>query len=267
VVERKDAATAAWVTIATTAANAVCYSDTSGLAGQTYYYQVSAYNASGKSASSNTATVTIGPLAPSNLVATPITGTVSLTWKDNSTDETGFIVERKDLAAKTGWATIGTPAANTVVYTDTFGLSSGQLYYYQVRASNGTGNSAPSNQVSVVTPGGCPVTSAADSGLNTLRAALSNATCTSITFPSPITITITSPTPELKVSPSVKILGICSATGPGVVIKGTGVTGSGLTLGGKNTIFGVKISGFTGPGPLLLDTTLGNQLACVNTTR
>ncbi|MEI6043926.1 MAG: hypothetical protein WCS37_05995 [Chloroflexota bacterium] len=208
--------------------------------------------------------------APSNLVVTSVTNTqVNLAWDDNSTDETGFVVERQDVTAKTGWVTVGTLVAHVgtglINYSDSVGLSGGRIYSYQVRTTTFSGNSAPSNIVQVVIPGGCQVTSGNDSGTATLREVLGNPACTTITFPAPITINLTSPTPLLQLYPGVIVGGICGPTGPEVVINGSGVSGNGLRLGGNNTLFGVKVAGFS--GSQILSFNQGNKMVCVVTSR
>ncbi len=94
----------------------------------------------------------VGPRAPTNLVATPTSGTeISLTWTDNSGIEAGFNVERA--ASSSGpWTTIGTAGQNIPRYTDT-GLTAATTYYYRVRSFNQRGNSAYSNTASTTTAG------------------------------------------------------------------------------------------------------------------
>jgi PKD repeat protein len=82
--------------------------------------------------------------APSNLTATVSGTSVTLRWKDNSTNETGFYVER---APKGGaFARTATVGANVVTFVNTVGRGT---YAYHVQAFNAaTGTvSAYSNQV------------------------------------------------------------------------------------------------------------------------
>lgn len=83
------------------------------------------------------------PNPPTNLTATENgADTIDLAWVDNSTDETGFEIERRNLPGGT-FALIHTTVANVVVYADT-GLALGG-YEYRVRAINGSGASSYSN--------------------------------------------------------------------------------------------------------------------------
>ncbi len=80
------------------------------------------------------------PTAPSSLAASQASSTqINLTWADNSTDETGFKLERSP-DGSTGWTQIATPSANATSYSDT-GLSASTTYYYRLRATNAAGDS------------------------------------------------------------------------------------------------------------------------------
>jgi hypothetical protein len=81
--------------------------------------------------------------APSNLVLSKTGSTVKLTWRDNSTDEDGFIVERAN--GTTGnFAEVFRTGANTTVYTANLKKGS---YTFRVKAFRGTTVSAASNTV------------------------------------------------------------------------------------------------------------------------
>lgn len=89
------------------------------------------------------------PNAPSNLAATPLSYTqIRLTWTDNSTDETGFYIERK-IGAAGNFTQLTTAAANAVSYTNTTGLTADTTYYYRMRSYNASGSSSYSNEVSI----------------------------------------------------------------------------------------------------------------------
>lgn len=131
----------------------VNYTDSKNLTTGSYTYRVNAYNANGPSAYSITASITFDgtPIAPTNLSATILSTTrVSLSWKDNATNETGFKVELSiNGGAFTAIATPG-PRTNTgnVSYNDST-VVAGNTYTYRVSAVNGTLVSGYSNEVSV----------------------------------------------------------------------------------------------------------------------
>jgi hypothetical protein len=89
--------------------------------------------------------------APSNLGAAAISQSeVALAWRDNSTDEDGFRIERSLNAAS--WTQVTQVGRNVTGYTDV-GLAPKTTYYYRVRAFRGTVNSSYSDTASATTPG------------------------------------------------------------------------------------------------------------------
>ena len=93
------------------------------------------------------------PDAPSGLYFATTATSISLRWTDNSTDETGFEIERA--IGTGGFESIATVAANDLNYIDG-DLLPGTSYTYRVRAFNGTGSSAYSNEVTHLTPNTAP---------------------------------------------------------------------------------------------------------------
>jgi hypothetical protein len=149
----------AWAVIATIPTpDTQIYVDNTVAPKMTYWYQVAAYNADGKSGYSNqVSAITPGqvPEAPANLrVTNRSKNTVSLAWFDLSNNESGFYLERAigtAIGPGNVWVVIPLPA-NTIKYKDT-GLVPGTFYYYQVQAWNADGASAYSNMVGVQTKG------------------------------------------------------------------------------------------------------------------
>jgi hypothetical protein len=94
------------------------------------------------------------PNAPTNLVATPGVSPmrIDLTWTDNSTDETGFIVERckGKLTRCTRYSVLPALGANATSFSDT-SVAKGTSYVYRVYATNSFGNSGFSNLASATT--------------------------------------------------------------------------------------------------------------------
>ncbi len=79
------------------------------------------------------------PADPSNLTVTTTSSTeVTVNWDDNSNDETGFKLERKEGSGT--FVQIATPAANATSYDDS-GLSPYTIYSYRIIATNGVGDS------------------------------------------------------------------------------------------------------------------------------
>jgi titin len=145
--------------IATPAANATTYNDSTGLSPSTkYYYRVRATNNGNSSTPSNVANATtldpapVAPAAPSALGASAVSSSqINLTWTDNANNETGFIIERSTDNFVSNVAQIATPAANATGYSDSTGLSASTKYYYRVRATNGVGPSGNSNVANATT--------------------------------------------------------------------------------------------------------------------
>jgi predicted phage tail protein len=159
VVQRSTTSGSGFATIATLGANTTSYADAAGLsASTTYYYQVYATNSAGDSGFSNEASTTTDgppaptlPTAPTGLGATATSSSsISLTWADNASDESNFVVQRSTTSGS-GFATIATLGANTTSYADTAGLSASTTYYYQVYATNSAGSSGFSIEASATT--------------------------------------------------------------------------------------------------------------------
>ncbi|MCG8401943.1 MAG: fibronectin type III domain-containing protein, partial [Firmicutes bacterium] len=159
-IHRSLNATTGFSLVSTQAANVVSYNDTGLNANTTYYYKVRAVKSglnSNFTATANATTNATTPTAPGTLTASPVSSTgLSLSWQDNSDNETGFEIHRS-LTAGSGHALVTTVAANVTTYTDN-SLTSGTTYYYQVRAVNGAGSSAFSNEASATTNSSSRVT-------------------------------------------------------------------------------------------------------------
>jgi hypothetical protein len=74
---------------------------------------------------------------------------VSLSWADNSVNETGFKVERR--SGSLDWGEIGETGLNKISFTDIH-TEAGKEYFYRVRAFNQAGYSAYLEEIPATTP-------------------------------------------------------------------------------------------------------------------
>jgi len=90
--------------------------------------------------------------APTDLIAVADTFRVSLSWTDNSTNELGFILERKngDTLSVDPYVVIDSVSVNVVAYIDS-GRTPFTTYTYRVKAYSGTGESLYSNEATTTT--------------------------------------------------------------------------------------------------------------------
>ena len=106
--------------------------------------------------------ITLAPAAPSEQRALALSSSqVKLTWRDISTNEIGFRIERQSPygsnpdgypgGSGSSWTEIAVVGANATVFTET-GRAPGTAYQYRVRAYNTSGYLAYSKTVYVTTP-------------------------------------------------------------------------------------------------------------------
>ncbi len=128
----------------------------------TYQYRVAAVNAGGTSniASSNFITIAAAPAVPTYLrgtfVATSATrANITLSWNDNATTETGFILERATNATFTSGLSRVQLAANAITLTQSnlaISGSTSNTFYYRIKAYDIDGTSVWSNTLIVFIP-------------------------------------------------------------------------------------------------------------------
>ena len=155
-IERSPDGAAGWTQVAIAPAEAVSFTDAGLAAGSTYYYRIFSYNSAGNSTFSTVAHATTAgavPAAASSLVAAPTLGSgatsVTLTWTDASSDESGFRVE-KALSANGTWTTAVSASSNASTANAT-GLSPLTTYFFRVVAFNAGGDASPSSTASAKT--------------------------------------------------------------------------------------------------------------------
>jgi hypothetical protein len=92
------------------------------------------------------------PAAPANLTATTVSSSrINLSWTDNSSNESGFRIERCKNPNCTSFAQIAQAGSGVTTFADTT-VARNTAYNYRVRAFNAAGNSAYSNTASAKTP-------------------------------------------------------------------------------------------------------------------
>ena len=148
-IERSNNGVSGWVQVAVASVNATSYKDAGLAMGTSYYYRVFGTGVAGESQASNVATATTKllsvPAAPTDLVASLVKNRIKLAWRDNSSNESGFKLERSTDGLL--WSPLATLGTNTMSYTESR-LRSG-TYYYRVCAYNAAGNSPFSQNTQV----------------------------------------------------------------------------------------------------------------------
>ncbi len=170
-----------WETIMGLSANTTTYTDSTVVAPNAYQYSIRSYNSAGPSnwtASVRMSLATSVPNAPTSLDATAQVvvppgqvaaaqgggvWAVELTWQDNSDDELGFTLQRRERQAdgswpEAGWATVAVVAASETSFTDDT-VEASKEYQYRIRAFNDVGTSnwaAPARTATVGVPPDAP---------------------------------------------------------------------------------------------------------------
>ena len=121
--------------------------------GTSYTYYVTAFNNYGRSINSNevtASTLKIKLLPPTDLKASTVsTNQINLNWKDNSDNESGFTIMRRQ--SSTGvWQTVAAIDSNTTTYTNN-SLKPNSEYVFYIIAYNNAGESTKSNDAIATT--------------------------------------------------------------------------------------------------------------------
>jgi len=144
-IERSTADTV-FTVIAITPRNTIMFTDTSVYNDRIYYYRICAVAGSYSSAFTSICAVPVMVLAPPNNLIAMWNGTSSstLTWRDNSTNETGFRIERSSSRPDSGFFVVATVTQNVNLYTDNSVIAD-RTQYYRICAIAGTLSSSYSN--------------------------------------------------------------------------------------------------------------------------
>lgn len=135
-VRRGSSSSGTFVSVGTTNGTTTTFTD-SGLPQGNYCYVIVAINNIGQSPQSSAACATVsacGVAAPSNLTAVNVNGIqVNLAWTDNSSNETGFRIEKEDITNTQPYSLVTTTAANVTTFADT-NVAPNTTYRYRVAA-------------------------------------------------------------------------------------------------------------------------------------
>jgi uncharacterized protein (TIGR02145 family) len=109
-----------------------------------------AYSCSTSTDENGNSNTTVVPLPPTGLTGSVFSPTqINLTWTDNSTNETGFKIERRTGSAN--YTVVGTVNQDVLNFSDS-GLTPSTTYTYRVYAFNAVGNSLTyTNEVTLTT--------------------------------------------------------------------------------------------------------------------
>ncbi|OGT19672.1 MAG: hypothetical protein A2342_09065, partial [Gallionellales bacterium RIFOXYB12_FULL_54_9] len=153
----------AFASIGIALANATRFVDTTAVDGTPYYYRVVAVGAKGESASGSVnATAPLVVKAPTGLTAVAVSpASAQLTWLDNATNETAYLVSVNGAAPAT-IARAGIDVAGTGAVTAAAAISGPGTYTFTVTALNVTGAvSTPSATATFTATFAVPATPAA----------------------------------------------------------------------------------------------------------
>ncbi len=154
---RRNPVTDTWTLIDIIGPNSSQYTDSDVDPNTQYLYKVCSFNDYGHSSFSNSINVLTPylPEAPSNLMLRiKSISSIELRWQDNSTNETGFIIDRRTSSGV--WKTIRTVGINSTLYIDS-DLESGTSYQYRIKSFNPYGESEYSG-ISSAKTGSLPAT-------------------------------------------------------------------------------------------------------------
>jgi hypothetical protein len=152
--------------LATVGGSSSSFTDSGVTGGETYAYRIRAFNHAGQASweesGSATAPLPSPPAAPSSLsLRARSESRIDVSWTDNSEDETGFQIERRQ--GQSAWITLATTGVNATSFRDN-GVEEARSYTYRVRSINNGGASAWSAEETAMTPPAAPTSITTDSG-------------------------------------------------------------------------------------------------------
>lgn len=159
---RSGSANGVFQPVGTVSANATSFTDSGLMASRAYYYKVRAIGSGGESGFAGPVNATTPaapqtPVPPSQLEAVGgANNSVSLSWVDNATNETGYRVYRSTNG--NDFTAVVTLPANANAYTDQSTVSQ-TAYYYYVKGINASGEGNPGNTVQIKAGNAAPVIS------------------------------------------------------------------------------------------------------------
>jgi len=147
-IERKIDSTGTYSEIGVVTVNNVTFTDDNIQLGINYWYQVRVFTTNNQSDYSNQKNLTPVFPAPLNLNAIQLTETkVKLIWQDNCNFETGFKIERKQVASGV-YSEIDSVGSNETTYEDNT-VQLWETYYYRIKAVTSKDTSGYSNEISI----------------------------------------------------------------------------------------------------------------------
>jgi subtilisin family serine protease len=162
-IQRRLASGGLWTQIGEVERNTTNFRSSGLVPGESYSFRVFAFNGTGESPPSNEAQATVPvpetapPAAPTDLVASSLSSIqIQLQWRDASTNETGFRIERRIIpsggsAGTTEWQLLTTVGANLGLHLDQQ-VVGGATYLYRIVAFNIYGESLASNEARATVP-------------------------------------------------------------------------------------------------------------------
>lgn len=158
-IERSPTGTSDWSQIATVGINVTTYQNTSLVCGTRYYYRVRSYNGGGNSSYTSTASAITAPCTPvlNTIANSDSNGSYNVSW-GSATGASGYTLQE---ATNSGFTDATTAYSGSGTSTSLTERAPG-TYYYRVKASNASGDSAWSNtqSVTVIAPPAVPTLNA-----------------------------------------------------------------------------------------------------------